>query len=81
MDLTSLLLLCITSLIIGAVLMLLIQYYVFVKFFNVPGLTDEQKSINEKYLLPDVSLFIFFFFSFSLIKIHYANFFFFKFLL
>lgn len=56
MDLTSLLLFCITSLIIGAVLMLLIQYYVFVKFFNVPGLTDEQKSINEKYLLPDVSI-------------------------
>lgn len=37
--------------------MLLVQYYVFVKFFNVPGLTEEQKSINEKYLLPDVSIY------------------------
>lgn len=56
MDLTSLFLLCMLCCVIGAVLMLLIQYYVFVKYFDIPEETDEQKSINEKYMLPDVSI-------------------------
>lgn len=45
---------------IGAVLMILVQYYAFVKYFN--GNDDRtndnyrNKSINEKYQLPDVSI-------------------------
>lgn len=56
-DLTSLFLLCLISVVIGAILMLLVQYYAFVKYFQyyeMPEATEEQKSINEKYLLPDV---------------------------
>lgn len=57
MDLTSILLFCLMSLVIGAVLMILIQYYAFVKYFNVPEQDSENrsKSLNEKYQLPDVS--------------------------
>lgn len=55
MDLTSIFLLCLISCVIGAILMLLVQYYAFVKYFEMPEVTKEQKSINEKYLLPDVS--------------------------
>lgn len=60
MDLTSIFLFCLISLVIGAVLMILVQYYVFVKYFN--GNDDRtsddhpHKSINEKYQLPDVSV-------------------------
>lgn len=58
MDLTNIFLFCLISLVIGAVLMILVQYYAFVKYFNVPdGETAEQRtrSLNEKYQLPDVS--------------------------
>lgn len=54
MDLTSIFLLCLISCVIGAILMLLVQYYAFVKYFEMPEATKEQKSINEKYILPDV---------------------------
>lgn len=58
MDIANILLFCLMSLIIGAVLMLLVQYYAFVRYFNLPEETDEQKSMNEKYALPDVSLIV-----------------------
>lgn len=61
MDLTSIFLFCLISLVIGAVLMILVQYYVFVKYFNgnddrSTDDTNPHKSINEKYQLPDVSV-------------------------
>lgn len=58
MDLTSILLFCLMSLVIGAVLMILVQYYAFVKYFNVPDQDADKrpKSLNEKYQLPDVSI-------------------------
>ena len=56
MDLITTLLLCLMSCVIGGILMLLIQYYAFVKYFDVPEEPPEQKSINEKYQLPDVSI-------------------------
>lgn len=36
--------------------MLLVQYYAIVKYFDVPEATEEQRSINEQYMLPDVSI-------------------------
>lgn len=56
MDLTSLMLFCFISLVIGGVLMLIAQYYVYVRFCNLPEETEEQKDINDKYSLPDVRL-------------------------
>lgn len=67
MDLANILLFCLMSLIIGAVLMLLIQYYAFVRYFKLPdddadssanggvGNEDNQTRLNEKFALPDVS--------------------------
>lgn len=57
MDLTSIFLFCLMSLVIGAVLMILVQYYAFVKYFNVADqdVGNRSKSLNEKYQLPDVS--------------------------
>lgn len=43
----------------GAVLMLLLQYYVYVKLSLLPEQTSEQKDINAKYSLPSVSFHIF----------------------
>lgn len=60
MDLTSIFLFCLISLVIGAVLMILVQYYVFIKYFNQPdtdpNATNRNNSINERYQLPDVSV-------------------------
>ena len=57
MDWTSVFLFCIISVVIGAVLMILLQYYAFVKYFHAADENPEhrQPSINEKYQLPDVS--------------------------
>lgn len=60
MDLTSIFLFCLISLVIGAVLMILVQYYVFVKYFNRPdddpnAENQRNRSLNERYQLPDVS--------------------------
>lgn len=59
MDLTSIFLFCLISLVIGAVLMILVQYYVFVKYFNQPdndqNASNRSRSLNERYQLPDVS--------------------------
>lgn len=57
MDITSIFLFCLISLVIGAVLMILVQYYAFIKYFNGPSNANEQRnrSFNEKYQLPDVS--------------------------
>lgn len=59
MDLTSIFLFCLISLVIGAVLMILVQYYVFIKYFNQPdddpNAAQRNRSLNEKYQLPDVS--------------------------
>lgn len=59
MDFVNILLFCLMSCVLGAVLMLLIQYYAFVRYLNVPEQSEEQKLYNEKYFLPDVSLLIF----------------------
>ncbi|XP_065083846.1 PDZ domain-containing protein 8 isoform X2 [Ochlerotatus camptorhynchus] len=61
MDLANLFLFCLMSCVIGAVLMLLIQYYAFVRYFHLPELGQEQeeyrKSANsEPYVLPDTLL-------------------------
>jgi hypothetical protein len=63
MDLVSILLYCFMSCAIGAVLMLLVQYYAFVRYFNIPSMDESnddehQKRENEKYVLPDVSTLI-----------------------
>lgn len=59
MDLTSIFLFCLISLVIGAVLMILVQYYVFIKYFNQPdndpSASQRNRSLNERYQLPDVS--------------------------
>lgn len=54
MDLSSLLLFGVMSIAIGAVLMLLLQYYVFIRFFNC---TDESLTHDpqcEQFILPEV---------------------------
>ncbi|XP_058062744.1 PDZ domain-containing protein 8 [Anopheles bellator] len=58
MDLLNLLLFCLMSCVIGAVLMLLIQYYAFVRYFRLPELDQEQENqrksaFSERYILPD----------------------------
>lgn len=61
MDLTNLFLFFLMSCLIGAVLMLLIQYYAFVRYFHLPELGQEQEeyrksAYSEPYVLPDVSV-------------------------
>ncbi|XP_053691071.1 PDZ domain-containing protein 8 [Sabethes cyaneus] len=61
MDLANLFLFCLMSCVIGAVLMLLIQYYAFVRYFHLPELSDEQEqfrksAFSEPYVLPDTLL-------------------------
>ncbi|XP_055912899.1 PDZ domain-containing protein 8 isoform X2 [Eupeodes corollae] len=53
MDLTSLLLFGFISLVIGAVLMLIVQYYIYMRFCDLPEVSSEQKDFNEKYTLPE----------------------------
>ncbi|XP_055844429.1 PDZ domain-containing protein 8 isoform X2 [Episyrphus balteatus] len=53
MDLTSLLLFGFISVVIGAVLMLIVQYYIYVRFCDMPQTSNEQKDFNEKYALPE----------------------------
>lgn len=55
MDFTTLFMLCLISCVIGAVLMLLIQYYAFVKYIDAPEKINEHKLFNETYTFPDVS--------------------------
>lgn len=55
MNLTTFLLFGLMSLVIGAVLMILLQYYFFIKYGNLPEESMEQRDINERYSLPDVS--------------------------
>lgn len=56
MDILNILLFCLMSCVIGAVLMLLVQYYAFVKYFDVPDEVDNKKSFSEKFVMPDVSI-------------------------
>ncbi|XP_058448216.1 PDZ domain-containing protein 8 [Malaya genurostris] len=61
MDLASLFLFGLMSCVIGAVLMLLIQYYAFVRYFRLPELDEEQEqcrksAFSEPYVLPDTLL-------------------------
>ncbi|XP_011295294.2 PDZ domain-containing protein 8 [Musca domestica] len=51
-NLSMLILLSFTFFVIGAVFMLLFQYYVYLKFSLLPEETAEQKDINAKYTLP-----------------------------
>lgn len=54
------------SIIIGAVLMLVVQYYAFVKFMNLPENDERRKTLEEKYNLPEVS-FSFLYYSYTVI--------------
>ncbi|XP_035774734.1 PDZ domain-containing protein 8-like [Anopheles albimanus] len=61
MDFVNLLLFCLMSCVIGAVLMLLIQYYAFVRYFRLPELDQQQEeqrksTFSERYVLPDTLL-------------------------
>ncbi|XP_032308840.1 PDZ domain-containing protein 8 [Drosophila ananassae] len=49
---SNILLLCLTFLLIGGVLMILLQYLLFIKFSNLPDESEEQKQMNAKYTLP-----------------------------
>lgn len=55
MDFINILLFCLMSCIIGAVLMLLLQYYAFVRYFKLPEESETNKTLDEKFTLPDVS--------------------------
>ncbi len=65
MDLANLFLFCLISCVIGAVIMLIVQYYIFVKFFQMKP--EEIESMegqnagtkNQKYILPQVESLIF----------------------
>lgn len=52
---SNILLLCLIFLLIGGVIMILLQYLLFIKFSNLPDESEEQKQINAKYTLPLVS--------------------------
>lgn len=62
---SMLILLCFIFFIIGAVFILLLQYYIYMKFSLLPEETAEQKDINFKYKLPTVRL--------SITRIHFLN--------
>ncbi|KAH8287179.1 hypothetical protein KR054_004146 [Drosophila jambulina] len=49
---SNILLLCLIFLLIGGVLMILLQYLIFIKFSNLPDESEEQKQMNAKYTLP-----------------------------
>ncbi|KAM8718614.1 hypothetical protein ACLKA7_001342 [Drosophila subpalustris] len=49
---SNILLLCLIFLLIGGVVMILLQYLLFIKFSNLPDESEEQKQINAKYTLP-----------------------------
>lgn len=55
MDFINILLFCLMSCIIGAVLMLLLQYYAFVRYFKLPEESETKKTLDEQFTLPDVS--------------------------
>lgn len=52
---SNVLLLCLIFLLIGGVIMILLQYLLFIKFSNLPDESEEQKQMNAKYTLPLVS--------------------------
>lgn len=52
---SNVLLLCLIFLLIGGVIMILLQYLLFIKFSNLPDESEEQKKINARYTLPLVS--------------------------
>ncbi|XP_068158763.1 LOW QUALITY PROTEIN: PDZ domain-containing protein 8 [Drosophila tropicalis] len=49
---SNLILLCLIFLLIGGVIIILLQYLIFIKFSNLPDESEEQKQINAKYSLP-----------------------------
>lgn len=49
---SNILLLCLIFLLIGGVVMILLQYLLFIKFSNLPDESEEQKQMNAKYTLP-----------------------------
>ncbi|ALC49610.1 CG10362 [Drosophila busckii] len=49
---SNILLLCLIFLLIGGVIMILLQYLIFIKFSNLPDESEEQKQMNAKYTLP-----------------------------
>lgn len=60
MDLANLFLFCLISCVIGAVIMLIVQYYIFVKYFqmkpeDMDQMDDDKTGKNQKYILPQVN--------------------------
>ncbi|GAB0088023.1 PDZ domain-containing protein 8 [Sergentomyia squamirostris] len=53
MDVVDILLFCFISCVIGAVLMLLAQYYVFVRYIETPDETEIKNATTQKFELPD----------------------------
>ncbi|EDW65732.1 PDZ domain-containing protein 8 isoform X1 [Drosophila virilis] len=49
---SNVLLLCLIFLLIGGVIMILLQYLLFIKFSNLPDESEEQKKMNARYTLP-----------------------------
>lgn len=47
MDFVNILLFCFMSCVIGAVVMLLIQYYAFVRYFDASATTEQEKKNEE----------------------------------
>lgn len=54
MDLANLLLFCFISMVIGAVVVVIVQYFLFVKYFQMNGEPDDIHDNNQKFVLPDV---------------------------
>lgn len=55
MDLLSIFLFGLISAVVGGIVMLLFQFYIFTKLSDLPQETLDQKFVNDKYFLPDVS--------------------------
>lgn len=64
LDVANLFLFCLISVVIGAVIMLIVQYYVFLRYFKMNSdevetepqeQTNGDVKTNEKFILPEVS--------------------------
>lgn len=64
LDVANLFLFCLISVVIGAVIMLIVQYYVFLRYFKMNSdevetepleQTNGEVKSNEKFILPEVS--------------------------
>lgn len=55
MDILSIFLFGLISAAVGGIVMLLFQFYIFTKLSDLPQEALDQKFVNDKYFLPDVS--------------------------